>query len=649
MSATIEALARRAFLDARIRTLAFAYLFAVAAFLNPVAYRHTYSTPQQRIAFANSFSTNKGVVLFYGKPYDLLTVGGYSAWRTGGILAVLGAIFGLLAVVRALRTEEDAGRADLVLSNAVSRRTLYGASMLAVGAGAGLLWLGVFLGSVIASLPAGGSAYLALAIVSMVPVFAGVGAVASQVAPTRRVALELGGGVVAVSFVLRLIADVSHGAGWVRWLTPLGWAEQLRPFTGAEPLVLLLPIAASVVLFFAAARLAMARDIGTGLLASRDTASPRLALLSSPTAQALRAERASLIVWSLGLGAFAFLIGVIAKSISAAGISPQLQRELAKLGSGSIVTPKGYLSFTFIFFALAISFFACAQIGTARQEESEQRLETLLVAPGRSPELAGRPSRACAHRGDRPRAALRTARVGRRGIAERGPGARNDARGRSQLPPRRFAVPRNRGTRLLGGATRRGRHRVRPRDGRVPMAADRVAARRAEVGGEPHAVRAHRVGADPHVPRGRRRGHGRDRAAHGRGGAGAVRPPRPDRSVVHRSPNRPAGGAVASGRRRYETHHAMPFSLRRRRLRSRDLLPDRYLTDGRRLLRVVSRLVNDGSVLVVIEDCLTLDARAYAAVELEPMGVRPVTPRRSPQNRPAAPAEPPAQPSLLLN
>ncbi|HEY1515980.1 MAG TPA: hypothetical protein VGF91_06155 [Solirubrobacteraceae bacterium] len=68
----------------------------------------------------------------------------------------------------------------------------------------------------------------------------------------------------------------------------------------------------------------------------------------------------------------------------------------------------------------------------------------------------------------------------------------------------------------------------------------------------------------------------------------------------------------------------MPFPLRRRRLRPRDLAPGRYLTDGRRLLRVVSRVVDGSSVLVVIEDCLTLDARAYAAVELEPIGVRPV-------------------------
>ena len=68
----------------------------------------------------------------------------------------------------------------------------------------------------------------------------------------------------------------------------------------------------------------------------------------------------------------------------------------------------------------------------------------------------------------------------------------------------------------------------------------------------------------------------------------------------------------------------------------RDLAPDRYLHRGRRLFRVVARFVNDGSILVVIEDCVTLDARAYAAVELAPMDVRPV--RRS---KPPAAGDPP--------
>jgi len=82
----------------------------------------------------------------------------------------------------------------------------------------------------------------------------------------------------------------------------------------------------------------------------------------------------------------------------------------------------------------------------------------------------------------------------------------------------------------------------------------------------------------------------------------------------------------------------MPFFLRRRRvrLRYRDLAPDRYLTDGLRLLRVVSRFVNDGSMLVVLEDCATLDAHALAAVELVALGMRPVRRPKLPSTEPAS-------------
>ena len=236
-------------------------------------------------------------------------------------------------------------------------------------------------GSVAAGLSLGGSAYLALAVVSMVPVFVGVGAVTSQLAPTRRMALELGGAVIALSFLLRVIADTSSGAGWLRWATPLGWAEELRPFTGARPAVLALAAAASVVLLIAAGRVAITRDIGAGVLAAKDTAPPRLALLSSPTRQALRSERTSLLVWLASIGLFATVVGVISNSISSAGISRQLDQELAKLGSGSVLTPKGYLGFSFLFFVVAISLFCCSQIAAARHEEANERLETMLALP----------------------------------------------------------------------------------------------------------------------------------------------------------------------------------------------------------------------------------------------------------------------------
>ncbi|HYA09931.1 MAG TPA: hypothetical protein VEG24_10065, partial [Gaiellaceae bacterium] len=272
-------LARRAFLDARIRTIAFAYVFALYAFVQPFGYRHAYPTLAGRLAFAHSFADNTGLRLLYGQPHDVQTVSGYTAWRVGGTLAIAAAIYGLLAAVRALRTEEDAGRAELVLAGVVGRRTANLSAMAAIAAGILILWLAEFAGFVVAGLATASSAYLALATASVVPVCVGVGAVASQLAPTSRVALALGSSLLALLFLLRVVADTSSGVGWLRWATPLGWAEELRPFTGARPLVLLLPAAASMLLLVAATRIAAGRDIGTGVLPARDSAEPRLRLL----------------------------------------------------------------------------------------------------------------------------------------------------------------------------------------------------------------------------------------------------------------------------------------------------------------------------------------------------------------------------------
>ena len=386
-----RALARRAFRDARVRTISFAYLFAILAYIQPVGYRDAYPTPSSRLAFAHSFGDNKAIRLFYGVPHDLLTVSGYTAWRVGGTLAIFAAVFGLLAAVRALRTEEDTGRMELVLAGSVGRGTAYLSALAAIAAGVLILGLAEFAGLALSGLSAGGSADLALATASIVPVFVGVGALTSQLASTRRMALELGGAAVGLFLALRVIADTSTRAGWLRWATPLGWAEEVRPFTGAHPIVLLLPAAATVLLLVLAARMAASRDIGTGILPARESAEPRLGLLSSPTAQALRSERTSLIVWLSSIGAFAYIVGVLAKSTSTAGISRSLQHEVSKLGTGSIVTPTGYLAFVFIFFVLAASLFMSAQVGAARHEEADGRLETLLSMPvSRSRWLGGR-------------------------------------------------------------------------------------------------------------------------------------------------------------------------------------------------------------------------------------------------------------------
>ena len=386
-----RAVARRAFRDARIRTLAFAYLFAIYAYIQPVGYRHAYPTFTSRIAFAHAFGNNAGLRLLYGYPFDLLTVGGYTAWRVGGTLAIAAAAFGVLAAVRPIRGDEDAGRTELMLAGVLDRRQSYIAVMTAIAASIAVLWLAMFVGFLVGGLPWGGSAFLALATASVIPVFVGLGAIASQLAPTRRIALELGGAAVGLCLLLRVVADTAANLAWLRWLTPLGWAEEMRPFTGARPVVLVLPALATIGLLVWAERLFARRDIGTGVLPARDTAAPRFGLLSSPVTQAIRTLRGGIIAWAASIAVFAYILGVVSKSVSSSDIPKSIEQQLQKLGVGSILTPTGYLSFVFFFFVLALCLFVCAQIGSARREEEEERLETLFGLPvGRIGWLNGR-------------------------------------------------------------------------------------------------------------------------------------------------------------------------------------------------------------------------------------------------------------------
>jgi hypothetical protein len=70
---------------------------------------------------------------------------------------------------------------------------------------------------------------------------------------------------------------------------------------------------------------------------------------------------------------------------------------------------------------------------------------------------------------------------------------------------------------------------------------------------------------------------------------------------------------------------------RSRRVRSTLLVSDNYLTDGRRLFRVVSQLgAGTEHVFASLENCLTLEIQAYAPGELDAMRLRPV---RTPAGR----------------
>lgn len=374
-------LAARQFADGRRLTLSFGLLFAVVAYIQPVAYIHSYPTVADRLTFARSFGSDTAIRLFYGAPHDLLSVGGYTAWRAGAVLALLGGAWAAVAMTRALRGEEDAGRAESLLALPVARGQMFAAALVSIAAQTGVLAvlaLGGLLAAGLAVLP---SAFLVVAALSTVPVFAGVAAIAAQLTSTRRSASRMASGVLFGAFAVRVIADTVTGAGALRWATPLGWVEQMRAFAHPAPVVILVPLAAAGALLAGAARVARVRDIGNGVLAGSDARDARRAGLGSMAGFAARSELTVTAVWLIGVAAFGAIIGVISASVSAAGIPAGLRHELARMGAGAVATPVGYLGFAFVSFVVAVSVFACSQIATARAEELAGRTATMLALP----------------------------------------------------------------------------------------------------------------------------------------------------------------------------------------------------------------------------------------------------------------------------
>lgn len=356
-------------------------------------YVAAYPNPADRVTLAESIGANPGLIALFGETRALETVAGFTEWRVVLLLAIVGAVWALLAATRVLRGEEESGRAEILLAGQLTRP---GATVAALGGVAGSLLLMISvttMGLVIGAgseLGAGRAALLALTIGSTAAAMLGVGALTSQLADTRRRATGLGAAALAASYLVRVVADSTADARWLQWTTPLGWLELAHPLT--EPLVLaaLLPYLLGLALSVLAVELVRVRDTGAGILAGSGGRRARVLGLSSPIGLAGRLSAGPALAWAVGLGLFGMLIGLIARTAAEAMADSREGEILGQLGiedSGA----RAYVGVAFVFLTLALATAAAGQVSATREEEAAGRLDTLLMLPvGRGHWLAGR-------------------------------------------------------------------------------------------------------------------------------------------------------------------------------------------------------------------------------------------------------------------
>jgi ABC-2 type transport system permease protein len=303
-------------------------------------------------------------------------------WDGGWIIQLLVAVWALLTTSRLLRGEEDSERTELVLAGPVRATRATALCLVVVGTASLLIGFTVTVAMYASGTGLRGSALLGLGLAGVTATFASVAAVTSQLVDVRRRAAALAAGVVGVAYVLRMVGNSSDARSWVRWTTPLGWMDELKPYGEPDLRALLPMLIVPVLLASLAVILRGRRDIGGALLATDAGREPHLGLLGGPTAFAWRSNRAVLLGWIVGLGAYAAVMGaLISTMIDWLAQDKSYQKIMADMGLDQALTILGFLALIGVIFGVAVALQVAWRIGAARGEEESGRIEAVLARP----------------------------------------------------------------------------------------------------------------------------------------------------------------------------------------------------------------------------------------------------------------------------
>lgn len=361
-------------------------VFGLVIFTNSDGFASAYPTQQSRVELAASLGSNTGLQAMLGQARSIDTISGFVQWRSSVSLLLIGGIWALFVATRLVRGEEEVGRWEILLAGRTTRQRAAAGAMAGLGMGLALTFavaavLAALISGQVGGFSAGAAVYFVLATLGGPSIAMATALLAGQLLPTRRAALTWAAGAFGAMYLIRVAADSAVSLGWLRWLTPLGWIEQLHPLTGGDPAALL-PwagfLAACVLLSIL---LAGRRDLGASLLADRDTAAPRLRLLSGQLGLTVRLTRMNLLAWTAGLLIISFLFGVLANTAATAlSESGAISRILGRLGAQSQAI-RNFLGMAFFIFSAMVALYGAAAAGNTREEEAAGMAENLLVRP----------------------------------------------------------------------------------------------------------------------------------------------------------------------------------------------------------------------------------------------------------------------------
>jgi ABC-2 type transport system permease protein len=380
----------------RVGAIAMALIGAMSGLVNAIGYVEIAGhTRAERQVFAKQMELfGQQLTYLLPAPLQLDTMGGYLTWRAFGSVAMLFAIWGVLAGTGAARGDEERGLTESWLAAGVSRLrwllTRSAGFLVAAALSTAAACVATQLGTIIAGdpTPLGAMAIEWLLVLGATLVGFGVGVVVAQFVVTRRVAGTVGTAVLLALYVLNSSSRAGGDVGALKWLSPFYLFDRSAPLLEGGTV----DIASTVALFAIAAALIvgaafafLARDVGGPLIrrgVERVHATFRPssdALLRRPVIATVDLQRWWVLGWAIGLGALGFfLTSLVRTMVDVLSQVPQMRVYLQVMGIGAYSDFVGVIWFGTALFIL--SAMVVVQVNGWAADDAEGRLEATLAA-----------------------------------------------------------------------------------------------------------------------------------------------------------------------------------------------------------------------------------------------------------------------------
>lgn len=342
------------------------------------SYTSLYGTAAERADVVRSMSSNSSLRALYG-PFFTDSIGGLTTARMIAFGSALAAVMSLLIVVRHTREEEETGRQEMLSSAMVGRRAPLTAALLTA------LIANAALALVITVCLAGdtgdttGSLALGLATAGVGMLFACTAAIAAQITENARLAKGLTGAVIGVAFMLKAAGDAStdDASSVLTWLSPIGWAENVRAYADERWWALLILAAAVAVQAVLAYTLTGRRDIGMSFLPARP--GPAAGRLGTAGALALRLQRGGLIGWGTGFLLAGILFGGITEGAAELVGDNERTKEIFERMGGHQGLTDAFLAAMTGMLGMVAALYVVASVLRLYGEETGGRAEPVLA------------------------------------------------------------------------------------------------------------------------------------------------------------------------------------------------------------------------------------------------------------------------------